>query len=113
MTRADRDILSAMYFGETTDGRALSDEEFDRLPTTIEECVDRSFERKRASWTRHSYGWSTGREAAPPKRLRPKCGAKTRKGQPCQALVVWDFQNNQPLTGRCRLHSGRPKNRIE
>ncbi len=41
-----------------------------------------------------------------PKSQRPVCGAKTRKGQPCQMRVVWDEESNQPRNGRCRLHGG-------
>jgi len=45
-------------------------------------------------------GWTT------PKRLRPKCGAKTRIGQPCIAPVVWDKEHDRPINGRCRMHGG-------
>ena len=41
-----------------------------------------------------------------PKRLRPKCGAKTRTGRPCIALAVWDKENDCPVNGRCRFHGG-------
>ncbi len=40
------------------------------------------------------------------KRFRPRCGAKTRSGRPCQAPAVWDKVNNRPRNGRCRLHGG-------
>ena len=40
------------------------------------------------------------------KRLRPKCGAKTRTGRPCVALPVWDKENDCPVNGRCRNHGG-------
>ena len=45
-------------------------------------------------------------ENVTPKRLRPRCGAKTRSGRPCQARAVWDKQHNRPRNGRCRMHGG-------
>lgn len=42
----------------------------------------------------------------PPKRERPRCGAKTRKGTPCQAPAVWLPGEPAPRNGRCRLHGG-------
>lgn len=41
-----------------------------------------------------------------PKWLRPRCGAKTRTGKPCQALAVWDKVKDKPRNGRCRIHGG-------
>ena len=41
-----------------------------------------------------------------PRRSRPRCGAKTRKGTPCQAPVVWDKPRDRPRNGRCKLHGG-------
>ena len=41
-----------------------------------------------------------------PKRQRPRCGARTRKGAPCRAPAVWDKENDRPLNGRCRMHGG-------
>ena len=39
--------------------------------------------------------------------LREKrCGAKTRKGPPCQAPAVWSKAKGQPVNGRCRMHGG-------
>jgi hypothetical protein len=35
---------------------------------------------------------------------RQRCGAKTRKGTPCQAPAVWDKQRDKPINGRCKLH---------
>ena len=40
------------------------------------------------------------------KRLRPKCGARTRIGRPCRAPVVWDKEHNKPVNGKCRMHGG-------
>jgi hypothetical protein len=40
------------------------------------------------------------------KRQRPKCGAKTRQGTPCQAPAVWDRERDRPRNGRCRMHGG-------
>ncbi|WP_346742430.1 HGGxSTG domain-containing protein [Govanella unica] len=37
---------------------------------------------------------------------RPKCGARTRNGEPCKASVLWDNAHNKPRNGRCRLHGG-------
>lgn len=44
--------------------------------------------------------------ARPPKRERPKCGAMTRKGTPCQAPAVWLAGEPAPRNGRCRMHGG-------
>lgn len=41
-----------------------------------------------------------------PKRLRPRCGARTRKCKPCLAPAVWDKAHNRPRNGRCRMHGG-------
>jgi len=37
---------------------------------------------------------------------RGTCGAKTRKGTPCQAPPVWDQVHDRPRNGRCKLHGG-------
>lgn len=46
-----------------------------------------------------------------PKAERPRCGAKTRAGPPCQARAVWDKESDRPATkrGRCRMHGGTSK----
>lgn len=44
---------------------------------------------------------------APPKRERPRCGARCRNGRPCQAAVVWDRTKHRPGK-RCRMHGGTP-----
>ena len=41
-----------------------------------------------------------------PKRFRPLCGARTRKGTPCKAPAVWDKARDRPVNGRCRMHGG-------
>ena len=41
-----------------------------------------------------------------PKNERPRCGARTRCGAPCQARAVWCVETNQPRNGRCRMHGG-------
>ncbi|MEM8608402.1 MAG: HGGxSTG domain-containing protein [Myxococcota bacterium] len=43
--------------------------------------------------------------ARPPRNQRPRCGAKTRQGTPCQAPVVWIKGERKPKK-RCRLHGG-------
>lgn len=40
------------------------------------------------------------------KSMRPKCGAKTRKGTPCQAPPVWRRLEDRARNGRCKLHGG-------
>lgn len=37
---------------------------------------------------------------------RGTCGAKTRKGTPCNAPPVWDKKANSAKNGRCKLHGG-------
>jgi nucleoside-diphosphate-sugar epimerase len=37
-----------------------------------------------------------------PRSDRQRCGAKTRKGTPCQAPAVWDKQRDKPINGRCK-----------
>lgn len=41
-----------------------------------------------------------------PKEMRPRCGAKTREGRPCEAPPVWDNRRDMPRNGRCRMHGG-------
>lgn len=43
--------------------------------------------------------WGRWNLALTPKPDRPRCGAKTRAGRPCQAPVM--------ANGRCKLHGGR------
>ena len=40
------------------------------------------------------------------KSMRGTCGAKTRKGTPCQAPPVWNRITDAPANGRCKLHGG-------
>ncbi|WP_202948545.1 HGGxSTG domain-containing protein [Nitrolancea hollandica] len=42
----------------------------------------------------------------PPRAERPRCGAKTRRGTPCQAPANWPKGSPQPRNGRCRMHGG-------
>ena len=37
---------------------------------------------------------------------RPRCKARTRRGKPCGAPVVWDKHLDQPRNDRCRMHGG-------
>ena len=46
------------------------------------------------------------REPQAQRHKRPRCGARTRTGKPCQAPVVWDHQLDRPKNGRCKLHGG-------
>lgn len=41
-----------------------------------------------------------------PKDFRPRCGARTRQGRPCQAPAVWNNRWDMPRNGRCRMHGG-------
>ena len=41
-----------------------------------------------------------------PKRLHPRCGARTRTGRPCLARAVWDRVRDRSRSGRCRFHGG-------
>jgi hypothetical protein len=43
---------------------------------------------------------------SPPKRERPRCGAKCRDGSGCNARPVWDRRLNRPVNDRCRMHGG-------
>ena len=45
-------------------------------------------------------------EYATRKSERPRCGARCRDGHPCQAPAVWDYENDRPCNGRCRMHGG-------
>ena len=42
----------------------------------------------------------------PPKKDRPRCGAKTRSGGTCQAPALWVTGQPKPKNGRCRMHGG-------
>ena len=69
--------------------------------------VDAKHERERAQ-----------RESITPRPQRPRCGARTRSGKPCQAPAVWDRIRNRARNGRCRMHGGNcdpdsPKTRVE
>jgi hypothetical protein len=41
-----------------------------------------------------------------PRSERGACGAKTRKGTPCQAPPVWNKSQDKARNGRCKLHGG-------
>jgi hypothetical protein len=38
---------------------------------------------------------------------RPLCGARCRDGHTCRARATWDYLNDEPRNGRCRMHGGR------
>ena len=40
-----------------------------------------------------------------PRRERPRCGARTREGNPCKAPVVW-LRGELTPRKRCRMHGG-------
>jgi hypothetical protein len=40
------------------------------------------------------------------KHEKPKCGAKTGRGTPCQAPAAWDKYRCGIANGRCRMHGG-------
>ena len=40
------------------------------------------------------------------RKSRGVCGAKTRKGTPCQAPPVWNKVLDCSVNGRCKLHGG-------
>lgn len=42
-----------------------------------------------------------------PRKSRGTCGAKTRKGLPCQAPPVWNKSTDKARNGRCKLHGGK------
>jgi hypothetical protein len=86
--------LSDEEYEEWGGWTVLSSEEIDR-------CIDTVLAQRRAKHRPHK-----DRKAAPPKRLRPQCGARTRAGPPCKARAVWDHENNRPRNGRCRMHGG-------
>ena len=44
------------------------------------------------------------RKPRPKREDRPRCGARTRRGDPCRALVVWP-KGGKPRA-RCRMHGG-------
>lgn len=46
------------------------------------------------------------RGCRPPKRHRPRCGARTRAGHPCRAPALWRRGEPRPANGRCRMHGG-------
>lgn len=41
-----------------------------------------------------------------PRSKRGICGARTRKGTPCQAPPVWNKLTDKARNGRCKLHGG-------
>ena len=41
-----------------------------------------------------------------PRKERGTCGAKTRKGTPCQAPPVWNKATDKARNGRCKIHGG-------
>ena len=93
---------------DLSDFDGMTDEQMDKAIAarpflTVDEFIDRVLARKRAARTRHA---NQSRPPSIPKWGRPLCGAKTRKGTPCQAPPVWDKEHNRPRNGRCRMHGG-------
>jgi len=62
--------------------------------------------RRQRNRADHLERYRTRRDPLTPKAERPRCGARTRKGTPCRAPVVWNDSTNTPQNGRCRLHGG-------
>jgi len=53
--------------------------------------------------------WSARSRRKPsckPRAERPRCDARTRRGTPCKAHVVWDHVHDRLLSNRCKLHGG-------
>ena len=44
--------------------------------------------------------------AAPARRDRRRCGARTRAGAPCRNAPTIDAPTGLPRNGRCKLHGG-------
>lgn len=47
-----------------------------------------------------------GPRGGTPKRDRPRCGARTRAGEPCRAAPARDPRHGALANGRCRMHGG-------
>lgn len=64
--------------------------------------------RRNGAWNRltHHLGREEPGTPCTPRSERPRCGARTRSGDPCKAPVVWDDEHNRPRNGRCRVHGG-------
>lgn len=60
------------------------------------------------TWIDRRTGEYTTQRRTPqtPRKDRPRCGARTRQGNPCQATPIWDEAQNRPRNGRCRNHGG-------
>jgi hypothetical protein len=56
-----------------------------------------NFNRDISDWTN---------EPKTPRKERGKCGAKTRKGLPCNAPPAWNKATDKAKNGRCKLHGG-------
>lgn len=63
-----------------------------------DELTRRNAEARRRAWRR------------PPKRDRPRCGARRRDGSTCKAPVAWPHGSRTPGK-RCRQHGGAGKAR--
>ena len=61
-------------------------------------------QEKRQQWEEENEAIRDRRRT--PKDDRPRCGARCRDGTPCQARAVWDYANDRPRNGRCRVHGG-------
>ena len=73
---------------------------------------DRGLNRMLQRYSRRQHNRSTwpgnvaARKPRTPRRVRPRCGAMTRKGTPCAAPVARDNRLDRPVNGRCRCHGG-------
>jgi hypothetical protein len=75
----------------------------------------RSDPKKRASWALEQGAIVAGYDIwtggiclwwCTPKREQPRCGARFRDGNLCEAPPVWDRRRDRPVNGRCRMHGG-------
>jgi hypothetical protein len=62
--------------------------------------------RKRAAEAEKEIWNDDGARRRVRRRDRPRCGAMTRGGTPCQAPCVWDREKDAPRNGKCKLHGG-------
>ena len=72
----------------------------------MSEVIDRSLFRLLRKMERDEEDQRIRERKRTPKVEMPGCGARCRDGTPCQAPAVWDYANDRPRNGRCRMHGG-------